>query len=84
MDTSDLNKVKLNLVRFILNEAKPNTIQELIRIIDVDQRLDWWQELTEDDQLKIENSLKEINSQKTTSHATVMEELDQYIKLRKK
>ena len=75
MSTTDLNKKKLDLIAWINQLSDKNTIEFLDNLKRVTSKDDWWDELSDNEQIKLQNGMNDIKKGNVISSAQFWKEL---------
>ncbi len=75
MSTAELNKKKLELIDWINRLSDENTIEFLEGLKMSKSKVDWWDELSTNQQKMIQNGLADIDNGNVISSAQFWEEL---------
>lgn len=75
MQTSELNKKKLDLIDWINQLSDKNTIDLLDNLKSATSKDDWWDELSDNEQKKLQNGMNDIKKGNVISSAQFWKEL---------
>ena len=75
MSTTDLNKKKLDLIAWINQLSDKNTIEFLDNLKRATSKDDWWDELSVNQQKKLQNGMNDIKNGNVISSAQFWKEL---------
>jgi hypothetical protein len=75
MSTTDLNKKKLDLIAWINQLSDKNTIEFLDNLKRPTSKDDWWDELSVNQQKKLQNGMNDIKNGNVISSAQFWKEL---------
>lgn len=75
MSTTDLNKKKLDLIAWISQLSDKNTIEFLDNLKRATSKDDWWDELSDNEQIKLQNGMNDIKKGNVISSAQFWKEL---------
>lgn len=75
MQRSKLNKKKLDLIDWINQLSDKNTIEFLDNLKSVTSKDDWWDELSDNEQKKLQNGMNDIKKGNVISSAQFWKEL---------
>jgi hypothetical protein len=75
MSTTDLNKKKLDLIAWINQLSDKNTIEFLDNLKRATSKDDWWDELSDNEQIKLQNGMNDIKNGNVISSAQFWKEL---------
>ena len=75
----NLQAKKLELVQLIINTEKPSILQKVEDVFK--KKVDWWDEISEDERKSIEKGLAEADRGELIPHEQVMKELKSRYKL---
>lgn len=75
MQTSELNKKKLDLIDWINQLSDKNTIELLDNLKSATSKDDWWDELSDNEQKKLQNGMNDIKKGNVISSAQFWKEL---------
>ena len=75
MSTTDLNKKKLDLIAWINQLSDKNTIEFLDNLKRPTSKDDWWDELSVNQQKKLQNGMIDIKNGNVISSAQFWKEL---------
>jgi len=75
MRISELNKKKLDLIAWINQLSDKNTIEFLDNLKRATSRDDWWDELSDNEQIKLQNGMNDIKKGNVISSAQFWKEL---------
>jgi hypothetical protein len=75
MSTTDLNKKKLDLIAWINQLSDKNTIEFLDNLKRATSKDDWWDELSDNEQIKLQNGMNDIKKGNVISTAQFWKEL---------
>ena len=75
MSTTDLNKKKLDLIAWINQLSDKNTIEFLDNLKRATSKDDWWDELSDNEQKKLQNGMNDIKKGNVISSAQFWKEL---------
>ena len=75
MSTPDLNKKKLDLIAWINQLSDKNTIEFLDNLKRATSKDDWWDELSDNEQIKLQNGMNDIKKGNVISSAQFWKEL---------
>jgi hypothetical protein len=75
MSTTDLNKKKLDLIAWINQLSDKNTIEFLDNLKRATSKDDWWNELSDNEQIKLQNGMNDIKKGNVISSAQFWKEL---------
>ena len=75
MSTTDLNKKKLDLIAWINQLSDKNTIEFLDNLKRATSKDDWWDELSDNEQIKLQNGMNDIKKGNVISSAQFWKEL---------
>lgn len=75
MSTTDLNKKKLDLIAWINQLSDKNTIEFLDNLKRATSKDDWWDELSDNEQIKLQNGMNGIKKGNVISSAQFWKEL---------
>lgn len=75
MQTSELNKKKLDLIDWINQLSDKNTIELLDNLKSATSKDDWWDELSDNEQIKLQNGINDIKKGNVNSSAQFWKEL---------
>jgi len=75
MSTTDLNKKKLDLIAWINQLSDKNTIEFLDNLKRATSKDDWWDELSDNEQIKLQNGMNNIKEGNVISSAQFWKEL---------
>jgi len=75
MSTTDLNKKKLDLIAWINQLSDKNTIEFLDNLKRATSKDDWWDELSDNKQIKLQNGMNDIKKGNVISSAQFWKEL---------
>lgn len=75
MQTSELNKKKLDLIDWINQLSDKNTIELLDNLKSATSKDDWWDELSDIEQKKLQNGMNDIKKGNVISSAQFWKEL---------
>jgi len=70
----DIQTSKIELAKLILNIENEHFIQKVIDFIK-DEKADFWNDLTENEQAEIKKGIDELNQGKRTSYKEVLKKL---------
>jgi hypothetical protein len=75
MQRSELNKKKLDLIDWINQLSDKNTIELLDNLKSATSKDDWWDELSDNEQKKLQNGMNDIKKGNVISSAQFWKEL---------
>ncbi len=75
MQISELNKKKLDLIDWINQLSDKNTIELLDNLKSASSKDDWWDELSDNEQKKLQNGMNDIKKGNVISSAQFWKEL---------
>ncbi|GDX47051.1 hypothetical protein LBMAG24_23790 [Bacteroidota bacterium] len=75
MQKSELNKKKLDLIDWINRLSDKNTIELLDNLKSATSKDDWWDELSDNEQKKLQNGMNDIKKGNVISSAQFWKEL---------
>ena len=75
MQISELNKKKLDLIDWINQLSDKNTIELLDNLKSATSKDDWWDELSDNEQIKLQNGMNDIKKGNVISSAQFWKEL---------
>ncbi len=75
MQRSELNKKKLDLISWINQLSDKNTIELLDNLKSASSKDDWWDELSDNEQKKLQNGMNDIKKGNVISSAQFWKEL---------
>ena len=75
MQISELNKKKLDLIDWINQLSDKNTIEFLDNLKSAISKDDWWDELSDNEQKKLQNGMNDIKKGNVISSAQFWKEL---------
>jgi hypothetical protein len=75
MQISELNKKKLDLIDWINQLSDKNTIELLDNLKSATSKDDWWDELSDNEQKKLQNGMNDIKKGNVISSAQFWKEL---------
>jgi hypothetical protein len=75
MRISELNKKKLDLIAWINQLSDKNTIEFLDNLKRATSKDDWWDELSDNEQIKLQNGMNDIKKGNVISSAQFWKEL---------
>ena len=75
MQRSELNKKKLDLINWINQLSDKNTIELLDNLKSATSKDDWWDELSDNEQKKLQNGMNDIKKGNVISSAQFWKEL---------
>jgi len=75
----NLQAKKLELVQLIINTEKPSILQKVEDVFK--KKVDWWDEISEDERKSIEKGLAEADRGELIPHEQIMKELKSRYKL---
>ncbi|MFN6019963.1 MAG: hypothetical protein ACK49F_06230 [Bacteroidota bacterium] len=75
MQISELNKKKLDLIDWINQLSDKNTIELLDNLKSASSKDDWWDELSDNEQKKLQNGMDDIKKGNVISSAQFWKEL---------
>ena len=75
MQRSKLNKKKLDLIDWINQLSDKNTIELLDNLKSASSKDDWWDELSDNEQKKLQNGMNDIKKGNVISSAQFWKEL---------
>ena len=75
MQISELNKKKLDLIDWINQLSDKNTIEFLDNLKSATSKDDWWDELSDNEQKKLQNGMNDIKNGNVISSAQFWKEL---------
>jgi hypothetical protein len=75
MRISELNKKKLDLIAWINQLSDKNTIEFLDNLVRATSKDDWWDELSDNEQIKLQNGMNDIKKGNVISSAQFWKEL---------
>ncbi len=75
MQRSELNKKKLDLIDWINQLSDKNTIELLDNLKSASSKDDWWDELSDNEQKKLQNGMNDIKKGNVISSAQFWKEL---------
>jgi len=75
MRISELNKKKLDLIAWINQLSDKNTIEFLDNLKRATSKDDWWDELSDNEQIKLQNGMNNIKEGNVISTAQFWKEL---------
>jgi len=75
MRISELNKKKLDLIDWINQLSDKNTIELLDNLKSASSKDDWWDELSDNEQKKLQNGMNDIKKGNVISSAQFWKEL---------
>lgn len=75
MSTTGLNKKKLDLIAWINQLSDKNTIEFLDNLKRATSKDDWWDELSDNEQIKLQNGMNDIKKGNVISSAQFWKEL---------
>ena len=75
MQISELNKKKLDLIDWINKLSDKNTIELLDNLKSASSKDDWWDELSDNEQKKLQNGMNDIKKGNVISSAQFWKEL---------
>jgi hypothetical protein len=75
MRISELNKKKLDLIAWINQLSDKNTIEFLDNLKRATSKDDWWNELSDNEQIKLQNGMNDIKKGNVISSAQFWKEL---------
>lgn len=75
MQISELNKKKLDLIDWINQLLDKNTIELLDNLKSASSKDDWWDELSDNEQKKLQNGMNDIKKGNVISSAQFWKEL---------
>jgi hypothetical protein len=75
MQISELNKKKLDLIAWINQLSDKNTIEFLDNLVRATSKDDWWDELSDNEQIKLQNGMNDIKKGNVISSAQFWKEL---------
>ncbi|MDP4810267.1 MAG: hypothetical protein NWR65_03945 [Saprospiraceae bacterium] len=75
MQISELNKKKLDLIDWINQLSDKNTIELLDNLNSASSKDDWWDELSDNEQKKLQNGMNDIKKGNVISSAQFWKEL---------
>jgi hypothetical protein len=75
MSTTDLDKKKLDLIAWINQLSDKNTIEFLDNLKRATSKDDWWDELSVNQQKKLQNGMNDIKNGNVISSAQFWKEL---------
>ena len=75
MQISELNKKKLDLIDWINQLSDKNTIELLDNLKSASSKDDWWDELSDNEQKKLQNGMNNIKKGNVISSAQFWKEL---------
>ncbi len=68
----DIQAEKLKIIELLLQTDNPSVLDKIKSIFDSQQDQDIWLELNEDQQIEIENALKEVSQNKVKDYQEFM------------
>ena len=75
MQRSELNKKKLDLIDWINQLSDKNTIELLDNLKSATSKDDWWDELSDNEQKKLQNGMNDVKKGNVISSAQFWKEL---------
>jgi thiamine pyrophosphate-dependent acetolactate synthase large subunit-like protein len=75
----NLQAKKLELVQLIINTEKPSILKKVEDVFK--KKVDWWDEISEDERKSIEKGLAEADRGELLPHEQIMKELKSRYKL---
>ena len=75
MQRSELNKKKLDLINWINQLSDKNMIEFLDNLKSATSKDDWWDELSDNEQKKLQNGMNDIKNGNVISSAQFWKEL---------
>ena len=75
MQISELKKKKLDLINWINQLSDKNTIELLDNLKSATSKDDWWDELSDNEQKKLQNGMNDIKKGNVISSAQFWKEL---------
>lgn len=76
----DLRAEKLNLLEWLAGLNDPKILKEFI-ILKKSREVDWWDEISKEEQLAIDEGLDQLNRGEGIPHEQVMKEIREKFKL---
>lgn len=64
----------------IMTNNNPELMETIADQIEAERRGDWWDELTDEDKQRLEQSIREADEGKTVSHEQVQREAQSWLK----
>lgn len=74
----DLQTKKLDLIKWITEVNEPSVIQKIIELKQ-EQQSDWWDTISEDERLEIEEGLRQADNGEVFTHDEVMAEYKKWL-----
>lgn len=71
----DIQTTKLKLMQLLLDTQKEQVLQRIKEIFDQENELDFWDELSEEDQAAIDDGLDQLDRGEYVSHQSVRDEI---------
>lgn len=75
METINFNRKEL--ADYILHSAKDSFIEK-VKALMLKEKVDWWNDLSEEEKAEIEEGLKQIENGEVVSHESVMKQFDKW------
>jgi hypothetical protein len=77
MDINLQNK-KIELIQWLSTLNDPSLIDKLM-LLRIKEKIDWWNEISTDEQLSIEKGIQDADNGKLTSHPTVKKVYEKWL-----
>lgn len=71
----DIEATKLELIRLLLQTRKESILKKLLAVYE-EEKVDWWNDLTEDEIEEIKTGLAQADRGEYTDHEKVMKRFD--------
>jgi len=71
----DIDATKLELMQLLLNTRKESVLNKIKHIFQ-EESSDWWAEMSAEEQVEIEEGLRQVENGKVVSHESVMKRFD--------
>lgn len=71
----NIEATKLELMQLLLNTRKESILNKIKRIYQ-EESLDWWTEMSSEEQAEVEEGLKQAENGEVVSHESVMKRFD--------
>ena len=73
----DIQLEKLNLIKWLTDVDEPSVIERFIALKN-QQQGDWWNDITEDERMEIDEGLAQADRGEVLSHEEVMAKYDKW------
>jgi predicted transcriptional regulator len=71
----DIKATKLELMRLLLNTQKEQVLQRIKEIFEQEEGIDFWHELSAEDQAAIKEGMNQLDKGQHVSHDSVREDI---------